>query len=39
MIIEIKVEGKRGRGEGEIFFFNRRKKKERKDDDNWGGKS
>lgn len=39
MIIEIKVEGKRGRGEGEIFFFNRGKKKERKDDDNWGGKS
>lgn len=27
MIIEIKVEGKRERGEGEIFFFNRGKKK------------
>lgn len=39
MIIEIKVEGKRGRGEGEIFFLVEEKKKERKDDDNWGGKS
>lgn len=39
MIIEIKVEGKRGRGEGEIFFLVEEKKKERKDDDNWGRKS
>lgn len=29
MIIEIKVEGKRGRGEGEIFFLIEEKKKRR----------